>query len=94
MQQCSKCGDYNKIEINSLQFTGGGSDRKNPYKIVVCNSIPHHRLNISVKGVVLLGLSGRRRENGKMLFVLPCFFLVVFFSRYNIDIWLATVSLG
>ena len=36
-----------------------------------------------------------RRENGKMLFVLLCvFFLVVFFSRYDIDIWLATVSLA
>ena len=54
------------------------------------------RLNIPAKArelsAVLLWLSGR--ENGKILFVLLCFFLVVFFSLYNIDIWLATVSLG
>ena len=77
----TKRGDYNEIEINSLQFTCATNDRKNQYQIIVFNSIiPPRSLNIPAKArelsAVLLWLSGR--ENGKMLFVLLCFFWLYF----------------
>ena len=44
--------------------------------------------------VVCCNASVEEREWKNVVRVALCFFLVVFFSRYDIDIWLATVSLA
>ena len=87
----TKRGDYNKIEINSLQFTCGPSNRKNQNQIIVWSSVfPHDRLNISVQArelsvmsVVFLGWAGERGWKNAVRVALYFFWLYFSLVTYR-----------